>query len=284
MADPNIVPQIFDEELRKLHRARALARLETDKLPFFLMRCIEDFAERLTDINRRFEHGVILGDMDIRPALTKVLPAIKTPKTLTLVKKLHALDALQAPIDLIVSLLFLQSENDLPGTLKRMADKLNPDGLMIVCLFGGETLTEFREALYSADEAVLGGLTARISPMTTYEQAAQLLSRARLNLPVVDIDRFKVNYSTLPKLLGDLRDVGQSNHLAARTRRPLTKSYLSHLKKALFAQDEKITTSFEIIWMTGWSPHESQQKPLKPGSARMRLADALRTDKNTMNP
>ena len=116
--------------------------------------------------------------------------------------------------------------------------------------------------------------------MMTHHDASQLLARAGLNLPVIDVDRFSVNYSRLENLLNDIRDIGESNQLCARRKVPLTRPYLAALKALLFSQKdtgETFTVSFEILWLTGWSPHESQQKPLKPGSAKMRLADVLGT-------
>ena len=185
----------------------------------------------------------------------------------------------------MISLLDLQSENDLPDYLAHMAQQLRPDGLLIAAMLGGETLTELRQALYKTDEALLGGLTARVYPMVTHSQAAPLLVRAGLNLPVVDMDRLTVRYGQLPKLWADLRDLGESNVLTARSKRYLGRDYPAALAQnyaALFGRDGKFPASFEILWLTGWAPHDSQPKPLKPGSAKMRLADALKTQETKL--
>ena len=138
---------------------------------------------------------------------------------------------------------------------------------------------ELRQALYKTDDTILGGLTARVFPMINHSQAAALLSRARLNLPVVDMDRFTVNYAALDRLIADIRDIGESNNLVARAPSRTTKAYRQALNmnyKTMFSVRGKLRASFEILWLTGWSPHESQPKPLKPGSAKMRLSDALK--------
>ena len=280
MADNQGIPQIFDEDLRAKRMARARARFNPTAPPFLLERCLEDLAERLSDINRQFARGVCIGPLDITPRLRAILPKTKMPQDLSYHETLEGLEGGSAKADLIISLLDMQSQNDVPGQVARMARALSPDGILLMAVIGGESLREFRHALYAADEALLGGLTARISPMMTHHDASQLLSRAGLNLPVIDIDRFAVNYSRLENLLSDIRDIGESNQLCARRKAPLTRSYLNALNALLFLDEnsrKKFTVSFEILWMTGWSPHESQQKPLKPGSAKMRLADALGT-------
>ena len=280
MADNSDVPQIFDEDLRAKRLARARMRFNPAAPPFLLERCLEDITERLTDINRQFNRGVCIGPLDITPRLAGLLPPEKMPLELSYVSTIEALEDNGPKPDLIISLLDMQSQNDVPGQTARMARALRPDGILLMAVIGGESLREFRHALYAADEALLGGLTARISPMMTHHDASQLLARAGLNLPVIDVDRFSVNYSRLENLLNDIRDIGESNQLCARRNVPLTRPYLAALKALLFSQKdtgETFTVSFEILWLTGWSPHESQQKPLKPGSAKMRLADALGT-------
>lgn len=280
MADNQGIPQIFDEDLRAKRRARARARFNPAAPPFLLERCLEDVVERLSDINRQFKHGLCIGPLDITPSLAALLPSEKTPLELSYLERIDALQEKAPKPDLIISLLDMQSQNDVPGQVARMARALSPDGILLMAVIGGESLREFRQALYAADEALLGGLTARISPMMTHHDASQLLARAGLNLPVIDIDRFNVNYSSLENLLSDIRDIGESNQLCARRKAPLTRAYLAALTALLFSDENnsrKFTVSFEILWLTGWSPHESQQKPLKPGSAKMRLADALGT-------
>ncbi len=275
MTEKGTVPQIFDDKLRSLRRTRAGRRLASTGVSFLLERCIDDLADRLLDVNRQFRHAVVIGPHDLRNSLRDRLPAEKYPVQLDY---FSSVEELEPKVDLIISLLDLQSENDLPGMMLKMAEKLSPDGLFIAAMFGGETLTELRQSLYKTDEQLLGGLTARVYPMVTHSQAAPLLVRAGLNLPVVDMDRFRVSYSTLSKLVGDLRDLGETNILSSRSDTYVGKAYLNKLKdnySELFSEKGKLTASFEILWLTGWKPHESQPKPLKPGSAKVRLADAL---------
>ena len=193
---------------------------------------------------------------------------------------------LSGPYDLILSIFDLQSDDNIPDTLMRYRQHLAADGLLLIAFLGGETLTEFRQSLYAADQEILGGASARVYPMVDYSQSAMLLGRTGLALPVVDMDRFTVSYGKLSSLISDMRDLGLSNVLSARDMRPLSRKWLAHLKESYLAhfarEDGKLQATFEIIWMTGWAPHESQQKPLKPGSAKMRLADALKTDETKL--
>jgi len=193
---------------------------------------------------------------------------------------------LDGEYDLILSLFELQSDDNIPETLMRFRRHLAPDGLLLIAFLGGETLTELRQSLYTADQQILGGAAARVYPMVDYSQAAMLLGRTGLALPVVDMDRVSVHYAALSSLVSDLRDLGLTNVLAARDTSPLTRNWRAVLDAAYAAhfsrEDGKLKATFEIIWMTGWAPHKSQQKPLKPGSAKMRLADALKTQEKKL--
>lgn len=279
-------PEIFDRSLLRTRRARAARRG-----PSFLMeRCASDAADRLCDINRQFKRALIIAPEDFVVPFLNSLPDDKRPQT---VQTLYACGAALGldhmttrddlpfkvgHFDLIISILDLHSTNDLPGALMALRHGLKPDGLLIASMFGGNTLTELRQVLYAADEAMLGGISARISPFGDYSQMAALLQRAGLALPVVDRDRVNVTYREFLTLIGDIRDMGDMNCLTSRQSRFVGKSYLKaaeQLYAKQFSRDDKFAATFEILWLTGWSPHESQQKPLKPGSAKMRLADAL---------
>ena len=166
--------------------------------------------------------------------------------------------------------------------MRQMAKLLKKDGLFIGALFGGNTLTELRQSLYKTDDEILGGASPRVFPMVTHSQAAPLITQAGLNLPVVDMDRFTVTYSRFGTLLSDLRDIGGTNILSNRSPNALTSKYWETLKghyQDMFGENGKLKASFEILWLTGWRPHESQQKPLKPGSAKMSLSEALKPPK-----
>ena len=185
-----------------------------------------------------------------------------------------------APYDLIINLLSLQSENDPPQQLKSMAAHLQPDGLLIAAVIGGQSLSQLRQSLYKVDQDVFGGAYARIMPMMDHHQAAALLGHAGLALPVIDSDRFTIAYSNLWRLVHDIRDFGQSNSLMSRQAKPLTRRYWRQLMEnyqQYFCRDDgKYLCDYEIIWLCAWAPHDSQQKPLKPGSAKMHLSQAFK--------
>ena len=272
-------PKIFNPRARDLAQTRRAKRQARNGLSFLYIRAAEDAASRLEDINRQFTRALLVGKIDGRNEIKSNLRADRHPEIFDFIE---TPSELSGSYDVIISLLDLQSDDAIPDTLMRYRKHLAPDGLLLIAFLGGETLTEFRQSLYAADQKVFGGATARVYPMVDYSQAAMLLGRTGLALPVVDMDRVTVSYRKLMSLVSDLRDLGLTNVLAARDPRPLTQNWLLRLKEsytAHFARDDgKLTATFEIVWMTGWAPHESQQKPLKPGSAKMRLADALKTE------
>ncbi|HEV7385394.1 MAG TPA: methyltransferase domain-containing protein, partial [Phenylobacterium sp.] len=186
-----------------------------------------------------------------------------------------------ASLDLIVSTLGLHWTNDVVGALVQIRRALKPDGLFLGALLGGSTLTELRQALTDAESEILGGAGSRVSPFADSRDAAGLLQRAGFALPVADVDRVSVSYEHPLKLLADLRHMGETNVLADRHPRGLTRTLLARASE-IYAErfagsDGRVTATFEIVTLTGWAPHASQQQPLKPGSAKMRLADALGT-------
>jgi len=274
MTEVNAPPEIFDARLLALRRARAKKRRGS----FFIERTISDAQERLLDVNRNFGKALILGEASVGEALIAKLPKQKIAH----IEVCETLETLppENDFDLVLSLLRLQSENDLPGAIIQLRQKLKPDGLFIAAMFGGDTLTELRQVFYKTDEELLGGLAPHIFPMASYTQAGGLLSRAGLNQPVVDTDRFTVSYGKIETLISDLRDLGETNILKARSKAVLTKNYWQQLKEnyqRLFSrEDGKLNSSFETLWLTGWVPHDSQQKPLKPGSANISLGDVLK--------
>ena len=238
------VPRIFDPHAVALHRARA-QRIGGDT---FLARDAEEsIVLRLAATNRRFEKVLALdalGEDEIVPA---------------------------GEYDLVVSRLALHWVNDLPGVLTQIRRVLKPDGLFLGALFGGETLRELRAAFAGAEIETTGGVSPRVAPFADVRDLGGLLQRAGFALPVADVERTTVNFQGFFKLVQDLRAHGETNALAERSKRPLARATLA----ALAALYEPVVATFDIVYLTGWAPHESQQKPLKPGSAKMRLSEAL---------
>ncbi|MCS0504064.1 methyltransferase domain-containing protein [Ancylobacter mangrovi] len=277
---------IFDPEALAARRRRALALgAET----FLLDRVAEDLADRLGAVKRRFESAVDLGT----PA-SAVSAALARSE---MVGRLFAcgpaervdVDAVIDPealpfgaqtLDLVVSALALQTVNDLPGVLAQIRRALKPDGLLLAALFGAGTLSELREAFAVAESETVGGISPRVAPFADLRDLGALLQRAGLALPVTDVDRITVRYAHPLALMQDLRRMGAANPLADRRRAPLRRDTLARLFEVYAERfsdpDGRLRATFEVVWISGWAPHESQQKPLRPGSAKMRLADALK--------
>ena len=269
-------PHVFDRNLVIRRRLRV-----QEHEHFLAARCAEDAAERLLDINRNFEHALIIGPQSFYDDLLAALPKDKLQAVTLGPQDLdeEVLPYAAQSFDVILCALRLHSVNDLPGALVQMRAALRPDGVLIASMFGGQTLSELRSVLYEAEDLTYGGITPRIAPMADFQQLASLLQRAGFALPVVDTDRVTVRYSAPLRLLSDLKNMGESNALTARSRKPVSKRFIAKIAQIYTKRhadaDGKVPATFEILWLTGWAPHESQQKPLKPGSAKMRLADAL---------
>jgi len=277
---------VFDRRLLRARRARALALGPT---AFLLERAADDLAERLATVLRRFDRAVDLGTpTDI---VSRVLGASGKVGTVVhaadgrgggsfaLAADEEALPFADGSLDLVVSALSLQFVNDLPGTLVQIRRALRPDGLFLAALLGGDTLTELRQAFAAAEAEIDGGISPRVAPFADVRDMGGLLQRAGFALPVTDVDRVTVRYASPLALMHDLRRMGATNPLAERSRHPLKRRTLQRMLEIYgvrFADpDGRVRATFEIIWLSGWGPHESQQKPLAPGSAQQRLADAL---------
>ena len=181
----------------------------------------------------------------------------------------------------MVSALTLQFVNDLPGTLIQIRRALRPDGLFLAAMLGGDTLTELRQAFAQAEAEIEGGISPRVAPFVDIRDAGALLQRAGFALPVTDVDRLTVRYRSAFALMHDLRRMGATNPLIERRRAPLRRATLMRMAQVYaerFADpDGRLRATFEIVFLSGWAPHASQQQPLRPGSAQARLADALGT-------
>ena len=282
-------PTIFDRSLLRARqqRARALG-VET----FLIDRIAAELGERLAVVLRQFERAVDLGTPTdaVRRVLAEsgkvatVVAAVpssarRDASSLRVVADEEALPFADGSLDLVVSALALQFVNDLPGTLIQIRRALKPDGLLLAALIGGDSLAELREAFAQAESEIEGGISPRVAPFADLRELGALLQRAGFALPVVDSDRLTVRYRSVIDLMRDLRRMGATNVLSERRRIPLRRATLQRLAD-IYAQrfadaDGRLRATFEIAWLSGWAPHESQQKPLKPGSAAQRLADAL---------
>jgi SAM-dependent methyltransferase len=270
-------PVIFDRNLLRLRQARARAH---GPATFLLEHVAEEFAERLSAVLRQFEIAAHIGTPTdaVRRALQKTG---KIDRILDAAIDEELLPFADGALDLAASALSLHYVNDLPRTLVQIRRALKPDGLFIAALLCGDTLSELRQAFAQAETEIEGGISPRVAPFADLRDLGTLLQRAGFALPVVDCDRLVVRYDSAFVLMRDLRAMGATNVLTERRKTPLRRATLMRMAE-IYAErfadpDGRIRATFEIGWMTGWSPHESQQKPLKPGSAAQRLADALGT-------
>jgi SAM-dependent methyltransferase len=286
---------LFDRKLA-LARQRRAWRLRA-KLPgadFLLSRATGELLERLSLIKRSF--GVALdlgapgpmvaqalgasGGFGFVARLAPVGESAGHGGFSTLVGDEERLPIADSSCDLIVSLLALQGVNYWPGAIIQARRALPPDGLFVACLIAGDSLNELRQSLIVAESEIRSGVSPRVAPFADVRALGGLLQRAGLALPVVDLDRVFVRYGDMIALMRDLRAFGATNVLNDRSRRPLRRDVLERAGQVYaerFADaDGRLRATFDMIWLSGWAPHESQQKPLKPGSAKMRLADALK--------
>ena len=282
---------IFDRDLLLLRRERHAE--EAPAHDFLLERVGEDFAERLSLIKRQFplaanigaHHGLLSRRLVGIGGIERV---IDVDRSLRLLRRCNgwrvqadeeALPFAAGSLDLVVSGLALHLVNDLPGALVQIRRTLRHDGLLLAALLGGETLKELRQAWLAAESEVTGGASPRVAPFADVRDLGALAQRAGFALPVVDSESVTVTYATPLALMQELRSMGASNMLVARNRRPVARRLLmraAEIYSERFAiAGSRVPATFEILTLTTWAPDESQQKPLRPGSARTRLADAL---------
>lgn len=286
-------PRIFDRDLQRRRRLRAMRGEPVD---FLLRHVAQELVERLLVVKRSFVRAADIGtpgdalrammrSQGLVPDLIAVDPLVRALRSGDTLRSVaadeEALPFADASLDLIVSALALQAVNDLPGALTQIRRALKPDGLFLAALLGGETLTELRQSFAEAEAEVEGGVSPRVAPFADLRDLGALLQRAGFALPVVDADRVTVRYATAFDLMRDLRGMGWTNALVERRRLPLKRATLLRMAN-IYARrfsdpDGRLRASFDIVWLSGWAPHESQQQPLRPGSAKARLADALKT-------
>lgn len=271
-----IAPPLFDRALYLRRQAHANAGLAAE----LDTRVAADLAERMAVINRVFD-----GSLLIAPRASAILAALDATGKFAGID--HARPVADDDLrlgterfDCLISLLDIHAINDVPGYLAQAAAALKPDGLAVFAFFAGDTLRELREALFAAEQEMTGGVSPRVAPMIDLRQAGGLLQRAGLSLPVADLERIPLRYGEVMRLLRDIKSLGFSNCLLDRNK-SLTSPALLLRAAAIYAErfadgDGRLPVTIEIAWAMAWKPHPSQQQPLKPGSAKARLADALR--------
>lgn len=278
-------PRIFDTALVRHRLARAARGTSAD---FLLTRIVEDIGERLDTLPRGFSAIADVGTPlpGLSALLTARWPRAKLHRHAPLAEAgaashgdLEHLPLAPESLDLAVSALALQSVNDLPGVLVQIRRALRPDGLFLGAMLGGKTLQELRAVLTEAESELCGGASPRVAPFADVRDMGGLLQRAGFALPVADGDLLTVRYANLFALMADLRAMGATNPLTDRTKKPARRALFLRAAELYQARhagpDGRIRASFEIISLSGWAPHESQQKPAKRGSGQVSLAAVL---------
>lgn len=293
--------ELFDRAALRRRRDRAAPGFSG--FDFLVRRAAEDMIDRIAAANRNFDMAADLGchqgalaraakargtedgKIGFLVSADMSLPMLRHAPAPRLVADEEMLPFAHASLNLATSILSLHAVNDLPGALVQIRRALKPDGLFMAAMFGGETLTELRQSLAAAEIEVEGGLSPRVAPFADLRDIGALLQRAGFALPVADTDRVTVRYRDPFRLMADLRGMGETNVMKERRRTPLKRATLMRAaeiyREKFGLADGRIPATFDIVIATGWAPHESQQKPLRPGSAETSLADALKAVENT---
>jgi SAM-dependent methyltransferase len=276
--NPPMAPLLFD---RGLLTQRQLRALSLEPAAFLLERVLDDMEERLGAVKRKFgdiadiwtptEALQLRVHLRLRQPIRRIAPPDWREEVLPFAP---------ASLDLALSALAFQFVNDLPGVLVQIRRALKPDGLLLAAMVGGDTLTELRQSFAAAEAECEGGASPRVAPFADLRDVGGLLQRAGLALPVTDVDRLIVRYDNAFALMADLRRMGATNVLIERRRRPTRRTTMLRMAE-IYAErfsdrDGRIRATFDIIWLSAWAPHESQPKPLKPGSAKASLEDAVK--------
>jgi SAM-dependent methyltransferase len=282
VSKPAMAPLLFD---RALLRARLARAQKLGPATFLLDRIAGDMAERLAAVLRDFKSAAEIGPLSAQIEGDQIDRALAGRLAHVARVDLPLREAEPLPLeaqslDLAFSVLAFQFVNDLPGVLAQIRRALRPDGLLMAAMIGGETLTELRQSFAAAEAELEGGVSPRVAPFTDLRDAGSLLQRAGLALPVTDVDRIVVRYDNAFRLMHDLRRMGATNILLERRRTPTRRATMlrmAQIYQERFADsDGRIRATFDIIWLSGWAPHDSQPKPLKPGSATASLEEAVK--------
>jgi SAM-dependent methyltransferase len=275
--NPTTAPILFDRALLRVRQNRAR---RGEPATFLLDRITEDIEERLHAVLREFADVADIwtpGEILRKPSPNR----FKSVTTISPDETGQELLSLRPEsLDLAVSGLAFQLVNDLPGVLSQIRRALRPDGLLLAAMLGGDTLTELRQCFAAAEAECEGGVSPRVAPFADLRDVGALLQRAGFALPVTDVDRVVVRYDSAFALMQDLRRMGATNVLVERRRTPTRRATLLRMAQ-IYAErfsdaGGRIRATFDVIWLSGWAPHESQQKPLKPGSAKASLAEAVK--------
>jgi SAM-dependent methyltransferase len=275
--EPATAPVLFD---RYLLRSRLGRAQRLGPATFLLDRIAEDMADRLQAVVRDFKSAAEVGTPgdQVSTALAGRFDRflrVDLPE-----RETEPLPIEAQSLDLVVSALAFQFVNDLPGVLAQIRRALRPDGLLMAAMIGGDSLTELRQSFAAAEAELEDGVSPRVAPFADLRDVGALLQRAGLALPVTDVDRMVVRYDSAFGLMHDLRRMGATNVLVERRRMPTRRATMLRMAEIYgerFADpDGRIRATFDVIWLSGWAPHENQPKPLKPGSAKASLADAVR--------
>jgi SAM-dependent methyltransferase len=272
----NPTPVLFDRALLRARQARARKQGEA---AFLLDRVAEDMGDRLAAVTRDFADVADIwtpGEVLRGPLAGR----FKSIARVQLDSDSEVLPLEPESLDLVVSALAFQFVNDLPGVLAQIRRALRPDGLLLAAMLGGDTLTELRQSFAAAEAECEGGVSPRVAPFADLRDLGHLLQRAGLALPVTDLDPVVVRYDNAIALMHDLRRMGASNILVERRRAPSRRATMlraAQIYGERFADpDGRIRATFDIVWLSAWAPHESQQKPLRPGSAKASLEAAVK--------
>jgi SAM-dependent methyltransferase len=277
VSSPPAAPILFD---RALLRARQNRALRSGPATFLFDRVAEDLEDRLNAVLREFADVADVWSPD------EILRAPARDRFKSVIhvglqdSEAETLPFQPESLDLVVSALAFQFINDLPGVFAQIRRALRPDGLLLAAMIGGDTLTELRQSFAAAEAELEGGVSPRVAPFADLRDLGSLLQRAGLALPVTDVDRIVVRYDSAFALMRDLRRMGATSILRERRRTPTRRATMLRMAQ-LYAErfadaDGRIRATFDVIWLSGWAPHESQQKPLRPGTAKAGLAEAVK--------
>jgi SAM-dependent methyltransferase len=277
-SNPTAAPILFD---RALLRARQDRARRGEPVTFLLDRVAEDMEERLQAVMRNFSDAAEIwtpGELLRKPLADRFQSIIRID-----LDQSETLPLQPASLDLAISALAFQFVNDLPGVLAQIRRALKPDGLLQAAMVGGDTLTELRQSFAAAEAECEGGVSPRVAPFVDLRDVGSLLQRAGFALPVTDVDSVMVRYDNAFALMQDLRRMGATNVMVERRRTPTRTATLVRMAEIYASRfsdpDGRVYATFDIVWLSGWAPHESQPKPLRPGSAKASLEAAVKGKK-----